>query len=95
MGRQPIALGLLLQLEHNNDAELYAAWRLTSDKAEAYSICCDRWRMKHTHETADEAEKGCAPFRSEPDETVKVFTDRLISLRSTAVSKGPAASAQK
>jgi hypothetical protein len=90
-----LRLGLLLQLEHDNDAELFKAWRKTGEAAEAYSTCCDRWRMTRTKVPAHEAQGACGSFRNELDETVKVFTDRLVTLRSTAVSMGSAPVAQK
>lgn len=83
-----LRLGMLLQLEHNNDAELSQAYRTTCDKAEAYAFCADRWRQKHTNLTASEAEQACAEVRQELDSSVKIFTDRLLALRSQATIAG-------
>jgi hypothetical protein len=81
-----LRLGMLLQLEHNNDAALSQAYRNTCDKAEAYALCADRWRQKHTNLSASEAEQACADVRQELDSSVKVFTDRLLALRSEATA---------
>jgi hypothetical protein len=83
-----LRLGMLLQLEHDNDRGLSQAYRDTCDKAEAYALCADRWRQKHTNLTASEAEQGCADFRQDLDSSVKTFTDRLLALRSQAVVAG-------
>jgi hypothetical protein len=90
-----LRLGLLLQLEHNNDAELFRTWHKTGEVAEAYSTCADRWRMKNSNLPAHEAERACRSFREELDETVKAFTDRLVSLRSSVLSQGSTGGPQK
>lgn len=92
-----LRIGMLLQLEHNNDPALAQAYRETCDKAEAYGLCADRWRQKHANLTASEAEQGCADFRQDLDASVKTFTDRLLALRSqvTAAGSYPAGGASK
>jgi hypothetical protein len=83
-----LRLGMLLQLEHDNDSALSQAYRDTCDKAEGYAVCADRWRQKHTNLTASEAEQGCAAFHQDLDSSVRAFTDRLLALRSQAVVAG-------
>jgi len=76
-----LRLGILLGLEHDNNPELLEAWRNAGIKVEAYSVCCDRWRMKHNDLAAHEAEQGCSEVLKELDSALTMFTDRLIALR--------------
>ncbi len=86
-----LRLGMLLQLEHNNDPGLFQAYRDTCTKAELYALCADRWRMVHTNLTAEEAENACSELRQDLDGSVKAFTDRILALRSQATTTPPAA----
>ena len=83
-----LRLGIMLELEHDNDPVLLDAWRNTGIKVEAYSVCCDRWRMKHDDLAAHEAEQGCAAVLDELETALKVFTDRIIALRNGRAAAG-------
>lgn len=58
-----LRLGMLLQLEHGNDTELLGNWKRTSDAAEQYAECADRWRTKYDRLEIHEALNACAPSR--------------------------------
>jgi hypothetical protein len=79
-----LRLGMLLQLEHDNDNELQGEWKRTSDAAEQYSECADRWRTKYNSLEIHEALKACAPSRERVDETVQALTKRIVELRASS-----------
>ncbi len=76
-----LRLGMLLQLEHQNDKELLGEWKRTSDAVEQYAECADRWRTKYTQLEIHEALKACAPSRERLDETTQALTNRIVQLR--------------
>jgi hypothetical protein len=76
-----LRLGMLLQMEHNNDEALLEKWKQTSDAAEEYAECADRWRTKYNHLEIHEALKACASDRETLDATIQVFTKRIVELR--------------
>lgn len=76
-----LRLGMLLQLEHENDKELLDDWEKASDAAEKYAECADRWRTKYNRLAIHDALKACeAPHRA-VDESVQHLTDRIVALR--------------
>jgi hypothetical protein len=79
-----LRLGMLLQLEHDNDDVLLREWQQTSDAAEAYAECADRWRTKHDNLEFHEALQGCVPVRDELYGTLQTFTQRIVSLRNSS-----------
>lgn len=76
-----LRLGMLLQLEHENDKQLLDQWMKTSDAAEQYAECADRWRTKYTRLEIHEALMACAPSRGRLDEAVQALTNRIVELR--------------
>lgn len=84
-----LRLGMLLQLEHNNDAELLQGWKETCDAAEAYAECADRWRTKYNNLEFHEALKACGPVRDTLDGGLQVFIHRIVELRNSSGDKGP------
>jgi len=83
-----LRLGMLLQLEHNNDAELLKGWRETCDAAEAYAECADRWRTKYNNLEFHEALKACGLVRDTLDGKLQAFTHRIVELRNSSGDKG-------
>jgi len=83
-----LRLGMLLQLEHDNDPELLKSWTETSDAAEAYSECADRWRTKYNNLEFHEALKACAPVRETLDGKMQAFIHRIVELRNLSGDKG-------
>jgi len=82
-----LRLGLLLQLEHNNDAELLRGWKETSDAAEAYAECAERWRTKYNNLEFHEALNACGSVRDTLDGKLGLFTRRIVELRNTSAYK--------
>jgi hypothetical protein len=72
---------MLLQLEHNNYKTLLEEWTRTSDAAEAYAECADRWRTKYNRLEIHEALQACAPVREALGNAVQTFTNRIVELR--------------
>lgn len=79
-----LRLGMLLQLEHNDDPQLLDAWKKTCDAAEAYAECADRWRTLHRNLTPPKALKACSQVRETLDNTLQVFTKRIVELRQSS-----------
>jgi hypothetical protein len=86
-----LRLGMLLQLEHNNDKVLLDEWKRTSDAAEKYAECADRWRTKYNNLEIHEALKACAPDREALDDAVQAFTKRIVELRVSTDAQVPGA----
>jgi hypothetical protein len=82
-----LRLGMLLQLEHNNDAALLKNWKETCDAAEAYAECADRWRTKYNNLEFHEALKACVEVRDSLDGKVQAFTHRIVELRNSSGDK--------
>jgi hypothetical protein len=87
-----LRLGMLLQLEHDNDVDLLREWQQTSDEAEAYSECADRWRTKYDNLEFHEALKACVADRDELYSTLQTFTQRIVSLRNSSEAGSPRSS---
>ena len=79
-----LRLGMLLQLEHENDKELLNDWEKASDAAELYAECADRWRTKYDRLAIHEALKACEQPHRAVDNTVQVLTNRIVTLRLSA-----------
>lgn len=79
-----LRLGMLLQLEHENDKELLDDWEKASDAAEMYAECADRWRTKYNRLAIHEALKACELPHRAVDDTVQVLTNRIVTLRLSA-----------
>jgi hypothetical protein len=90
-----LRLGMLLQLEHDNDSTLLAQWTLISDQAETYAECADRWRTEHVSLEAYQALLGCKSFRDALEDTVDKFTQRLVLLRASSTEPSPAPKNEK
>jgi hypothetical protein len=76
-----LRLGMLLQLEHENDKDLLDDWKKTSEAAEQYAECADRWRTKYNRLEIHEALKACTPSRGRLDEAAQALTKRIVELR--------------
>ena len=76
-----LRLGMLLQLEHENNKQLLDQWMRTSDAAEQYAECADRWRTKYSRLEIHEVLKACGPSRERLDDAVQALTDRIAELR--------------
>lgn len=83
-----LRLGMLLQIEHDNDSELLRAWKQTCDAAEAYAECADRWRTKYNSLEFHEALKACVPVRDTLNGAVQGFTQRVVFLRNSSSTGG-------
>jgi hypothetical protein len=81
-----LRLGMLLQLEHNNDAALLSEWRQVCDASELYAECADRWRTKHDDLEFHEMLQACVPVRNELNEKLQVFTQRIVFLRNSPLT---------
>jgi len=81
-----LRLGMLLQLEHENDSILQQAWEETSNAAEEYAVCADRWRTKYDSLEFHEALKACAEDRQNVDKALEAFTKRIIDLRASSLT---------
>ena len=77
-----LRLGLLLQLEHNNDAQLQNDWSKTCTAAEAYAQCADRWRTAYDNLEPHEAVRACEGRYGDLEQALGEFTNRVIYLRS-------------
>jgi hypothetical protein len=84
-----LRLGMLLQLEHNNDEALLKEWKELCDAAELYAECADRWRTKHNDLEFHEMLQACVPVRSQLDLTLQIFTRRIVSLRNSSAASTP------
>jgi hypothetical protein len=76
-----LRLGMLLQLEHQNDRELLDDLEKASDAAERYAECADRWRTKYDQLEIHEALKACEQSHRSVDESVQLLTNRILTLR--------------
>lgn len=76
-----LRLGMLLQLEHDNDDVLLKRWKETSDAAEDYAECADRWRTKHNDLDFHEALQACTVVRDQLTEVLQAFTKRIVDSR--------------
>ncbi len=79
-----LRLGMLLQIEHDNDEVLLKTWKEVSEGAEEYAECADRWLTKHNDLEFHQALKACTPARETLDEAIQAFTKRIVVLRSSA-----------
>jgi hypothetical protein len=79
-----LRLSMLLQLEHNNDGALLEAWNQTSNAAEAYAECADRWRTKYDRLEFHEALRACTQVRDSLNEATQAFTKRIVDLRKSS-----------
>jgi hypothetical protein len=86
-----LRLGMLLQLEHCNDQALLEKWKKTSDAAEEYAECADRWRTKYNRLEIQEAVKACGADREALDDAVQAFTKRIVELRTSTEEALPQA----
>jgi hypothetical protein len=84
-----LRLGMLLQLEHDNDAALLDEWKKTSEAAEAYAECADRWRTKYDNLEFHEALRACTSVRGTLDEALQAFTKRIVELRNSSAVAFP------
>jgi len=79
-------LGMLLQLEHENDVILQQVWEETSIAAEEYAVCADRWRTKYDSLEFHEALKACAEDRHNVQTALAAFTKRIVDLRASSLT---------
>jgi hypothetical protein len=75
-------LGMLLQLEHNSDAELDSDLREIDAAVEAYASCADRWRRKHDDLEPHEVRLACMEKRSDLEGKISKYIRRVVFLRS-------------